>query len=83
MKCNEMLKSAGIKEAEAEAMVKTLTEILTTNVIKPTASNDDNEYWYQMTSLRSSNLYVSAEGASAGVTLPRGEAYNGLCLGIL
>ena len=67
-KANEMLKSAGIKEAEAEAMVKTLTEILTTNVIKPTASNDDNEYWYQMTSLRSSNLYVSAEGASAGVT---------------
>lgn len=67
-KANEMLKSAGIKEAEAEAMVKTLTEILTTNVIKPTASNDDNEYWYQISSLRSSNLYVSAEGASAGVT---------------
>ena len=33
----------------------------------PKASTTDNEHWYQFTSLRSPNLFISAEGEATGV----------------
>ncbi|MBR4989119.1 MAG: exo-alpha-sialidase [Bacteroidaceae bacterium] len=62
-----LLAKENITEAEIQAMSDKLNEILKEAIAMPKASTATDEYWYQFTSLRSNNLYISAEGQATGV----------------
>ena len=62
-----LLAKENITEAEIQDMSNRLNDILKEAIAMPKASTDTDEYWYQFTSLRSNNLYISAEGEAAGV----------------
>ena len=62
-----LLAKESITEAEVQAMGNRLNEVLKEALAMPKASTDTEEHWYQFTSLRSNNLYISAEGEAAGV----------------
>ncbi len=62
-----LLAKESITEAEVQAMGNRLNEVLKEALAMPKASTATEEYWYQFTSLRSSNLYISAEGEATGV----------------
>ncbi len=62
-----LLAKENITEAEANEAIDKLNTIAKESLSMPQASTEENEYWYQMTSLRSPNLYVTAEGEAAGV----------------
>ena len=62
-----LLAKESITEAEVQAMAGKLNEVLKEALAMPKASTDTDEYWYQFTSLRSNNLYISAEGEATGV----------------
>ena len=64
---NNILAKSDITEAEVQEMSESLNTILAQALSMPKASTAENEYWYQMTSLRSSNLYISAEGEDDGI----------------
>ena len=62
-----LLAKENITEAEIQDMSNRLNDILKEAIAMPKASIDTDEHWYQFTSLRSNNLYISAEGEAAGV----------------
>ena len=62
-----LLAKKSITEAEVQAMAGKLNEVLKEALAMPKASTDADEHWYQITSLRSNNLYISAEGEATGV----------------
>ncbi len=62
-----LLAKDNITESEVQAMSNKLNDILSAALAMPKASTEANEYWYQITSLRSNNLYISAEGEATGV----------------
>ena len=62
-----LLAKENITEAEIQAMSDKLNEVLKEAIAMPKASTANDEYWYQFTSLRSNNLYISAEGQATGV----------------
>ena len=62
-----LLAKAGITESEVQEMSARLTTILAEALSMPKASTATDEYWYQITSLRSPNLFISAEGEATGV----------------
>ena len=62
-----LLSKESITEAEANEAANKLNAIVRESLSMPKASTADEEYWYQITSLRSPNLYVTAEGEAAGV----------------
>ena len=62
-----LLAKESITEAEVQEMSARLTSILAEAISMPKASTAENEYWYQITSLRSPNLFISAEGEVSGV----------------
>ena len=62
-----LLAKESITEVEVQAMAGRLNEVLKEALAMPKASTESNEYWYQSTSLRSNNLYISAEGEATGV----------------
>ena len=64
---NNILAKNNITEAEVQEMTSSLNTILAQALSMPKASTAENEYWYQFTSLRSTNLYISAEGEATGV----------------
>ncbi len=64
---NNILAKSNITEAEVQEMSESLNTILAQALSMPKASTAENEYWYQMTSLRSGNLYISAEGEDDGI----------------
>ena len=64
---NNILAKSNITEAEVQEMSESLNTILAQALSMPKASTAENEYWYQMTSLRSNDLYFSAEGEDAGI----------------
>ncbi len=64
---NTLLEKNNIKESEVTALVEEFDTLIKEALSMPKASTAENEYWYQMTSLRSNNLYVSAEGQATGV----------------
>ena len=66
-KAYALLAKGNITEAEVQAMAGKLNEVLKEALAMPKASTDTEEHWYQFTSLRSNNLYISAEGEAAGV----------------
>ena len=66
-KANDILEKNNITENEVAELSTKLNTIIKESLAMPKASTAENEYWYQMTSLRSNNLYVSAEGQATGV----------------
>ena len=62
-----LLAKENITEAEIQDMSNRLNDILKEAIAMPKASTDTDEHWYQFTSLRSNNLFISAEGEAAGV----------------
>ena len=62
-----ILEKDDITEADVTAITGKLNTAIEGALAMPKASTDDAEYWYQITSLRSSNLYITAEGEAAGV----------------
>ena len=66
-KAYALLAKGNITEAEVQAMAGKLNEVIEAAISMPKASNATDEYWYQFTSLRSPNLFISAEGETTGV----------------
>lgn len=62
-----LLEKESITESEVTEMAGKLAAAVEGALTMPNASTGDDEYWYQITSLRSPGLYVSAEGEAAGV----------------
>ena len=62
-----LLAKESITQTEVQAMAGKLNEVLLQAIAMPKASTATEEHWYQFTSLRSSNLYISAEGEATGV----------------
>ncbi len=62
-----LLAKESITESDVQEMSARLTTILAEAISMPKASTAENEYWYQITSLRSPNLFISAEGEATGV----------------
>ena len=63
-----LLEKNEITQAEVDAVVSELNNILNNAQALPQASTDGNEVWYQFTSQRSPSLYISATGQAAGVS---------------
>ena len=66
-KAYALLAKGSITEAEVQAMADKLNEVIESAISMPKASTATDEHWYQITSLRSNNLYISAEGEATGV----------------
>ena len=66
-KAYALLEKSNITEEEVTALVNSLSSSVEGALTMPKASTDSDEYWYQLTSLRSNNVYISAEGEAAGV----------------
>ena len=66
-KAYALLAKGNITEAEVQAMAGKLNEVIEAAISMPKASTATKEYWYQFTSLRSPNLFISAEGEATGV----------------
>ena len=64
---NSLLEKTNITEAEVNEVSTRLNSILEEALSMPKASTANDEHWYQITSLRSPNLYISAEGEVTGV----------------
>ena len=62
-----LLAKESITQAEVQAMTGKLNEVLLQAIAMPKASTATEEHWYQFTSLRSPNLFISAEGEATGV----------------
>ena len=62
-----LLAKESITETEVQETSARLTTALTQAISMPKASTTEDEYWYQFTSLRSPNRYISAEGEATGV----------------
>ncbi|MBR5594335.1 MAG: exo-alpha-sialidase [Bacteroidaceae bacterium] len=62
-----LLAKESITEAEVQEMSARLTTVLAEAISMPKASTATDEYWYQITSLRSPDLFISAEGEATGV----------------
>ena len=62
-----LLERKDITEEEVTTLANKLNSIVADALAMPKASTADAEYWYQITSLRSSTLYMTAEGEAAGV----------------
>ena len=66
-KAYALLEKGNITEAEVTALVNSLDSSIEGALAMPKASTTTDEYWYQITSLRSPNLFISAEGEATGV----------------
>ena len=62
-----LLAKGNITEAEVTAIVNRLNSSIEDALAMPKASTANEEFWYQITSLRSPNLFISAEGEATGV----------------
>ncbi|MBO5134856.1 MAG: exo-alpha-sialidase [Bacteroidaceae bacterium] len=72
-KAYALLTRKDITKEEVNTQVEALTASLLSALVMPKASTDEATYWYQFTSLRSPELYVSTSGASAGVVGSQSE----------
>ena len=66
-KAKTLLEKNNLTEAEVTELAAKLNAIVEAALSMPKASTTDNEHWYQFTSLRSPELYITAEGEAAGV----------------
>ena len=73
-KANALLDKSEITQAEVDEMTQRLSNILKESLSMPKASTDDTDHWYQFTTLRAQNLYLTAKGAATGVVGEQGTA---------
>ena len=66
-KAKTLFEKSNLTEAEVTELAAKLNAIVEAALSMPKASTTDNEQWYQFTSLRSPELYMTAEGEAAGV----------------
>ena len=66
-KAKTLLEKSNLTEAEVTELAAKLNAIVEAALSMPKASTTDNEHWYQFTSLRSPELYITAEGEAAGI----------------
>ncbi|MBR2301205.1 MAG: exo-alpha-sialidase [Bacteroidaceae bacterium] len=66
-KANALLSSDNLSEQQVQEQVANLKKVLTEGINMPLPSNDNEEHWYQIVSLRSGDRYISATGAAGGV----------------
>ena len=66
-KAKTLLEKNNLTEAEVTELAAKLNAIVEAALSMPKASTTDNEHWYQFTSLRSPELYITAEGEAAGI----------------
>ena len=66
-KAYTLLEKESITEAEVTDAATKMNAAVESALAMPKASTDNEEHWYQFTSLRSPNLYITAEGQAAGV----------------
>ncbi len=66
-KAYTLLEKESITEAEVTDAATKMNAAVEAALAMPKASTDNEEHWYQFTSLRSPNLYITAEGQAAGV----------------
>ncbi len=66
-KAKTLLEKNNLTEAEVTELAAKLNAIVEAALSMPKASTTDNEHWYQFTSLRSPELYITAEGEATGV----------------
>ncbi len=62
-----LLAKTNITTEEASEQVTKLNTNFSQALVMPLASTADAEYWYQITSLRSAQLYFTANGSASGV----------------
>lgn len=67
-KAYTLLDQSSITDAEATAEVTAMKTALNSGLVLPTPSTDTEEYWYQFAALRSLDYFVSATGATSGVS---------------
>ena len=65
---NTLLTQDKITEAEVADQVARLKNALAQALVLPTASTEEDEYWYEITSLRSSTLSFTASSATGGIS---------------
>ena len=73
---NALLARGNLTEAEASEQVRKLQEIHTAAMVQPTASTSTDEHWYQITTLRSANRYITASGATGGISGVTNTSYH-------
>ena len=66
-KAYTLLEKESITEAEVTDAATKMNAAVESALAMPKASTANEEHWYQFTSLRSPNLYITAEGQAAGV----------------
>ena len=66
-KAYTLLEKESITEAEVTDAATKINAAVESALAMPKASTANEEHWYQFTSLRSPNLYITAEGQAAGV----------------
>ena len=67
-KAYALLEKENITEEEVTELANSMNSTIEAALSMPKPSTADSENWYQFTSLRSPNLYITAEGEAAGVT---------------
>ena len=60
--------SEGITQDYVDNFVAEANALVTSALVYPTPSTEDGERWYQISSLRSGDLFITAEAGNAGVT---------------
>ena len=65
---NTLLASGKITAEQAQQQAERLAAALENAIVLPEVSSGTDEHWYQITSLRSPELYVTATGQVSGVT---------------
>ena len=65
---NTLLAKGNLTEAEVTEQVTKLNEAFTKAMVLPKASTETEEYWYQITTLRSPTYSFTANGAESGVS---------------
>ena len=77
---NDLLAKDEVTEEEIETLKAQLGTILDNALTMPKASNEEEEQWYQFTSMRSPDRYISAEGEAAGVSGKQNTANNAVSM---
>ena len=65
---NTLLARGNLTEAEVTEQVTKLNNAFYEAMVLPKTSTDTEEYWYQITTLRSANYYITASGTASGIS---------------
>ena len=75
-RANTLLAQDKLTEAEVAEQVACLKNAFSEAMVLPTASTENDEYWYEITTLRSPTLSFTASSATGGVSGVSGMTYR-------